>query len=191
MDAVRQKYELPEKFIFHLGNTDPKKNTPNVIRAYDIYLRSSRDPLPLVMIDLGEAFFDNLISSVGNPSLKDHLFVTGYIKNTDLPAIYSLSSLFLYPSLRESFGIPILEAMSCGSPVITSNTSSMPEIASDAAYLVNPQDINEIAHAISHLSENAEMIESFKEKGFKRAEFFSWHRMATEMLSLYTKILQP
>ena len=117
--------------------------------------------------------------------MQKHLVLTGYIPNNDLPAVYTLSELFLYPSLRESFGLPVLEAMACGVPVITSNTSSMPEVAGDAALLVDPKDAlllaNDIGAMLSHNNLRQRMIR----KGFRQAERFSWHNTAEQVLQIY------
>jgi glycosyltransferase involved in cell wall biosynthesis len=108
--------------------------------------------------------------------------------NTDLPAIYSQSSLFLYPSLRESFGIPMLEAMSCNVPVITSNTSSMPEVAADAAHIVDPFKPEEITQGIIKILNNEAYRTSLCNKGLERSKQFSWHNMAKSYLKLYKSI---
>ena len=110
-----------------------------------MYVQQTAQPLPLLVADLPESFLEKVIADIEMPFIKEHLRTTGYISNTDLPAIYSGAAVFLYTSLRESFGIPLLEAMACGTPVITSNTSSMPEVAGEAALFVDPFDENSIA----------------------------------------------
>lgn len=190
LNRVKKQYNLPEEFIFFLGNTDPKKNTPNVIKAYEIYLKEAASPLPLVMIDLGEAYFEAMMKQSRLPGLRENIHVTDYIKNTDLPAIYSMSSLFLYPSKRESFGIPMLEAMKCGVPVVTSNTSSMPEVSGDAAMQVNPGSPKSIAEATMKVLQNKQLQKQLITKGFERAQLFTWENMAKEMLGIYKNILQ-
>ncbi|MFA8437010.1 MAG: glycosyltransferase family 4 protein, partial [Marinifilaceae bacterium] len=188
LSQVREKYKLPEKYIFFLGNLAPKKNTPNVLKAYNRYHNSVSNPLPLVMIDFGKEKLRQMLASFQMENLLEHIHLSGYISNTDLPAIYSMSELFLYPSLRESFGIPILEAMRCGTPVITSTTSSMPEIAGDAALLVNPNNSKELANAIEYILSDLEFREKLIQKGFNRSKKFSWTKMAERNLKLYNKI---
>ena len=185
---IREKYNLPEKFIFYLGNTDPKKNTPNVLKAYGDYVKQVSSPLPLVMIDLGADFMTNILKENKTPDLMEHIQISGYIENTDLPAIYSVASLFLYPSLRESFGIPALEAMRCGVPLITSNTSSMPEVSGDAAYFIDPFNPGEITGAIIEILENKSLQNELVKKGYERSARFSWTNMAREVLELYENI---
>ncbi len=189
LEEVRKKYGLPQRFIFYLGNTDPKKNTPNVIKAFNLYVKSVKDPLPLVVIDFGKDVLEKLVKNTGNPDLMKHIVVSDYIQNTDLPSIYSQSDLFLYPSLRESFGIPMLEAMKCGVPVVTSNTSSMPEVASDAACFADPFSPEDIAEKISLVLNDLFYRKALIEKGFQRANEFSWQNMAIEMKKLYSQIL--
>jgi len=185
LDRIAAKYSLPKRFIFYFGNTAPKKNTPNVLKAYSIYRSSSPDPLPMVMIDFGIENLRKILKDIGTPELIEHIHLTDYIQNGDLPAIYSLSNLFLYPSLRESFGIPMLEAMRCGTPVISSNNSSMPEVADDAAFLVDPNNPNEISSGIQTILENDALRNKLIEKGFKRASQFSWEKMAKQVKKLY------
>ena len=127
-ETVRKYLRDPE-YLFFLGNTDPKKNTPGTLKAYAEYVRRSENPLPLLVADLGEQPAEAILREIGEPRLRGMLRLAGYIPNSDLPAIYNRASAFLYTSLRESFGIPQLEAMACGTPVVTSATSAIPEVA--------------------------------------------------------------
>lgn len=188
LEETRLKYGLPENFIFYLGNTDPKKNTPNTLKAYALYRAKTDNPLPLVMIDFGLDKLNQILKDIGEPKLIDQIVLSGYINNLDLPAIYSMSSLFLYPSMRESFGIPMLEAMRCGTPVITSNTSSMPEVSGDGALFVDPSNPVEISESIVKLLGNNEIKDQLVQKGFNRSAKFSWENMAKEVLKLYENI---
>ena len=129
-ETVRKYLRDPE-YLFFLGNTDPKKNTPGTLKAYAEYVRRSENPLPLLVADLGEQPAEAILREIGEPRLRGMLRLAGYIPNSDLPAIYNRASAFLYTSLRESFGIPQLEAMACGTPVVTSATSAIPEVAGE------------------------------------------------------------
>ena len=129
-----------------------------------------------------------LLDEIGDKQLMNQIVLTGYVVNTDLPAIYSLSTIFLYPSLRESFGIPMLEAMACGVPVITSNTSSMPEVSGDAAHIVNPYNPEEITEGIIKILSEKEYSENLCKKGIERSKLFSWKNMAEQILVLYNEI---
>ncbi|MCF8228170.1 MAG: glycosyltransferase family 4 protein [Bacteroidales bacterium] len=188
LQRVKQKYKLPDKFFFFLGNTDPKKNTRGVLKAYSDFLKSSDEKIPLVMLDFDREVLSAMLSDIGDRKLIDHILLTGYVVNTDLPAIYNQCEIFLYPSLRESFGIPMLEAMRCGAPVITSNTSSMPEVSGGAALIVDPYKSNEITEGLHKLLKEKELRKELIEKGFKQSARFSWKSMAEENIKLYEEI---
>jgi len=188
LQRVRSKYNLPEEFILFLGNTDPKKNTINVLKAFSDLIENYHYHIKLVILDYKKEQLSIQLNEIGKPSLIENIQLCGYVVNTDLPAIYNLSKLFLYPSLRESFGIPLLEAMRCGTPIITSNTSSMPEIAGDAAYLVNPSEHECICEAMYELLNNETFRNDLIIKGYKQCGEFGWKKMALNILDLYNKI---
>lgn len=188
LDEAKQRYQLPDKFFFFLGNTDPKKNTPNVLKAFAEFNEQSSEKYKLVMLDYDESELQNILKAIGHPEIRTDIHLTGYVNNLDLPAILSQCKVFLYPSLRESFGIPILEGMACGVPVITSNTSSMPEVAGDAALLVDPAKPEEITNAIHQMLNNPELMDEYAQKGIERAKQFSWKNMAIEYLKLYKEV---
>ena len=167
LNAIREKYHLPEKYFFFLGNTDPKKNTQGVLEAMRDFLKLNNDGYKLVMPDYDEKELSKLLSQIGSPELRKNIYLTGYIINTELPAIVNMSKIFLYPSLRESFGIPLLEGMRCGVPVITSNTSSMPEISGDAAYIIDPYKPAQITQAMIELIDNMDLRNNLIIKGIK------------------------
>ncbi|MDX5319879.1 MAG: glycosyltransferase family 4 protein [Bacteroidota bacterium] len=189
LDDARAKFKLPPAYIFFLGNTDPKKNVANVLEAYRDYRKESPSALPLVMPDLDKGFLQQIVQSLGAPELLDHIQLTGYIPNQELPLIYALSTYFLYPSKRESFGIPILEAMQCGKAVITSNTSSMPEIAGGAALLVDPLRAEDIKNAMLRLEGDPELRNQLAEKGLERSKAFSWTHSAQQVLTHYQELV--
>jgi len=188
LDRIKAKYNLPDKFLFFFGNTDPKKNTPGVLKAFSLFLNSSEEKIPLVMLDFDLNELTKIISDIGDPSLHDFIKLTGYVPNSELPALYALSTIFLYPSLRESFGIPMLEAMACGIPVITSNTSSMPEVGGNAALYVDPFKPEEITTSIKKILAEPLLRESLIRNGFENARKFSWGAMAKNVLNLYQEV---
>jgi glycosyltransferase involved in cell wall biosynthesis len=185
---VKKKYLLPEHYIFYIGNTDPKKNMFNTIRAYRNYCIKVADPLPLVIADIQEAFLDSMLEKTNTKSLRKNIVLTDYILNADLPAIYSGASLFLYPSLRESFGIPLLESMASGTPVITSNTSALPEVAGTAAALVDPYNEKNMGETITHVLTDLGIASDLVEKGYERIKAFSWNISAVKLLNIYKTI---
>jgi len=188
LSRVKSLYKLPDRFFFFLGNTDPKKNTKGTLKAYSDFVKQTESDILLVMLDYDRAELAKLLDQIGDPSLINRIILTGYVKNTDLPAIYSQCSLFLYPSLRESFGIPLLEAMACGIAVITSNTSSMPEIAGDAAYIIDPFKPEEITAAMIKLIMDEKLRNDLSMRGIPQAAKFSWKSMAENVLAIYREI---
>jgi len=188
LEGMRKKYKLPDKYFFFFGNTDPKKNTKGVLRALSDLHKQSDEKIPLVMLDFDREELVRLIAEIGDPDLSNHIILTGYVPNTELPAIYSLCTVFLYPSLRESFGIPMLEAMACGVPVITSDTSSMPEVGGDAALFIDPYDPSQITAGMKSLLFDEVLRKELISKGFKNATRFSWKSMAENVLGIYYEI---
>ncbi len=185
LERIKVKYELPDSFIFFLANTDPKKNLRGVLRALAILQAQGNLKIPLVMLDFKEEYLMEVLKEIGAPELRSMIQISGYVPNKELPYFYKLSKMFLYPSLRESFGIPILEAMACGTPVITSNTSSMPEVAGNAALLIDPFEPQTIADAIIKLEVDTELREQLINKGYVRAQQFSWTNTAKKVKKIY------
>ena len=187
---VYKKYIDERGFFFFLGNTDPKKNTERTLVAYARYLEQSEVKRPLLMADLEKQYFDGIITRNNIAHIRQYIKTPGYIVNSDLPYIYNAAFAFLYTSLRESFGIPLLEAMACGTPVITSNTSSMPEIGSQNAILVNPESVEEITSMMLRLEQDDAFYQQQKNVGLERAKHFSWTKTAEQLLELYKVVYQ-
>ena len=187
LKAVKEKYNLPDNYVFFLGNTHPKKNTKGALAAFSQFLKQTGSDMKLVMIDYDKTELEKLLQEIGDVELMSKIVLTGYIVNQDLPAIYAQSQLFLYPSLRESFGIPLIEAMACGVPVITSNTSSMPEIAGDAAILIDPYKPEEITAAMIKIVNDNNLRTAMIKDGIVQAAKFSWKAMAQDVLKIYTE----
>ncbi len=188
LSRIKEKYHLPEHFFFFLGNTDPKKNTRGTLKAFSDFMLQTTVDYKLVMLDYDRAELEKILNDIGNPGLIDRIVLTGYVANTDLPGIYSQCELFLYPSLRESFGIPMLEAMGCGAPVITSITSSMPEVAGDAAILIDPFKPEEITEAMIRILSDDSLRSELIAKGFVQAAKFSWKAMAEQFVEIYREL---
>ena len=187
-ELVYQQYIEEPGYFFFLGNTDPKKNTERTLIAYSKYLEKSDVKRKLLMADLDKSFFDDIVERNHIENIKDQIIIPGYINNADLPYIYNNAFAFLYTSLRESFGIPLLEAMACGTPVITSNTSSMPEIGGSEVLMVNPQNANEITEKMLLLEKDNTLYQKQKEIGIKRAQQFSWKFTAEQLLMVYEDV---
>ncbi len=173
-------------FFFFLGNTDPKKNTERTLVAYGRYLEQSAVKRHLLMADLDRTYLDDIIRRNHIEHIREHIIMPGYIENRDLPYIYNKAFAFLYTSLRESFGIPLLEAMACGTPVITSNTSSMPEIGGQEAILVNPESSDDITQMMLRLERDPAFYQKQKKIGLERVKEFSWRKTAEKTIKLFT-----
>lgn len=186
--AAKAQYGLPERFIFFLANTDPKKNLRGVLLALAQLKQQGQLTCKLVMLDYKESALNAILSELHATALRGDILLCGYVPNQQLPLIYSLAEIFLYPSLRESFGIPILEAMACGTPVITSTTSSMPEVAGDAALLVDPTQPAAIAAAILRLQNSPDERAALTAKGLERVKHFSWRETAHQVLRVYEQV---
>ncbi len=187
-EQIYKKYIDSSGYFFFLGNTDPKKNTERTLVAYSKYLEKSEVKRRLLMADLDKSFLSSIIERNHIENILSQIVMPGYIVNKDLPYIYNNAFAFLYTSLRESFGIPLLEAMACGTPVITSNTSSMPEIGGPEAILINPEDPDEIAEKMLQLEKDEALYQRQKKIGPIRAKCFSWQQTAEHLLDLYESI---
>lgn len=190
LEKFRISYSLPISFILFLGNTAPKKNTVNVVKAYVDYKRQTPDGLPLVILDYDKSLVYELLNKLNAADLAQSFLFPGYIPSEEMPLLYNNCTLFLYPSLRESFGLPILEAMACGVPVITSRTSSMPEVADDAALFVDPFNPEDITDKMVNLLSDPNLMLQMRERGLKRAAQFTWRSVAEQILSVYNTLLK-
>lgn len=191
LNAVREKYRLPDRYFFFLGNTHPKKNTRGVLQAYSGYVAREGTDVKLLMVDYDTAALKEMLEEIGDPELFDQIVIRDYVNNADLPALYAQSELFLYPSLRESFGIPIIEAMAAGTPVISSTTSSMPEIAGQAAILVDPFKPEAITEAMIRILKEPGLREKMIGAGRRQAQQFSWSSAAKKMTEIYRSVTAP
>ncbi len=187
-ELASSKYIKESQFWFLLGNTDPKKNLSKVLLAYSFYAKQSKFPKPILVADLDGDYLDQLLADLGISGIRNLIHTTGYIPNKELPSIYNSSFAFLYPSLRESFGLPVIEAMACGKPVITSNTFALPEIAGSGALLVDPDKESEIAGAMLRLEDDTQLFQQQVKYGLLRAKEFSWENTARKTLELYNQI---
>lgn len=169
-----EKYGIRGKYLLALGTREPRKNLTRVIDAF-----TSLDLPETSLVIVGKFGWGENLKPVKN------VIIAGYIPQEDLPAIYSASEVFVYPALYEGFGLPVLEAMSCGVPVVTSNVSSLPEVAGDAAVKIDPNDSESIALGIKKAIAESE---SFKAKGFEQSKRFSWSETARQTLSVYNYV---
>lgn len=187
-DAISKKYKLPEIFYLFFGNTAPKKNSERLILSYAAACLDHPGLGDLVITDYSAELIHKLLHEKKYARVLDKICVLGHIPHHEMPVFYNLARIFLYPSIRESFGMPIIEAMACGTPVITSNTSSMPEVAAGAAELIDPLNIEEITKALLKLESNSQLYADRVEAGLIRSQFFSWENTALSVLEFYKKM---
>lgn len=185
--AVRSRLGVPGPYVLSVGVLQPRKNLPRLVRAYN---RASRDfPHRLVIVGKEGWAGAELRQAVAQaPAGREPLF-TGYVADADLPALYAGADVFAYPSLYEGFGLPPLEAMACGTPVLTSNVSSLPEVVGEAAVMVDPRDESALAAALRRLLSDPAGRERLAAAGIARARNFSWERTARETVAVYCRVL--
>jgi glycosyltransferase involved in cell wall biosynthesis len=184
--AVRLRYGLKQDFIMAVGNLQPRKNLIRLIRAF-ASIRDSLDQCKLVIVGKAQWRASRILALVQSLGLTEDVRFTGYVPIQDLLVLYNMARAFVYPSLYEGFGLPILEAMACGTPVISSNVSSLPEVAGDAAVLVDPYREDDIARAIQQVVADAFLAESLSTMGLQHVRQFSWERTAHETMGVYEK----
>jgi glycosyltransferase involved in cell wall biosynthesis len=183
---VREKYRLPEKFILWCGQIESRKNVARLLRAF----AKISNEVPHKLVLAGEQRWSTQaeLQVMHELHLEDRVYFPGWIEHGDLPAVYSLADLFSFPSLYEGFGIPLIEAMACGCPIVTADTCAPPEVLDGSGCLVNPLDVDDIAAGMKRVlldpSLRAEMID----KGLARSKAFSWDQCAKQLLAAFDAV---
>ncbi|MDQ7026035.1 MAG: glycosyltransferase family 1 protein [Anaerolineae bacterium] len=187
--TIRNKYNIPETpYLFTIGTVQPRKNYSRVIRALKI-LRERGYDLCLVIAG-GKGWLENeMVQTIEATGMSDYVNLIGFVDEEDLPVLYQGAECVAFPSLYEGFGFPVLEGMACGTPVITSNISSLPEVAGDAALLVNPLDVEEIAHAIQRILDDSQLKATLIQRGLEQVKHFTWEKSAKQLKQIYTHVL--
>jgi glycosyltransferase involved in cell wall biosynthesis len=189
LQRVRAHYHLPaEPFVLSVGTVQPRKNYPALVEAVAA-LRARGHALSVVIAGGRGWMEDPIYAAIDALNMRDHVHFIGFARDEDLPALYSMASCFALPSLYEGFGLPVLEAMACGTPVITSNLSSLPEVAGDAAILIPPQDIRALANALETVLTNDDRRRSMQQAGVRQAAQFSWDSSARQLAAIYRRLL--
>lgn len=189
LQRVRQKYNLPQRFILYLGTIEPRKNLPTLFAAY----RQLRDAGVCAAGELVVAgrkgwLYESTFNAARALRLEGDIRFTDYIAREDMNALLSAARVFAFPSIYEGFGLPPLEAMACGAPVVCSNTSSLPEVVGDAALTVDPMDVGALAHAIQHALTDDSAYQTLRAKGHARAAQFTWRKAAAQTARVYAQV---
>ncbi len=187
---IRERYGVDGRFILFVGNMTPRKNLIRVLRAFAWLRRERRIEERLVVAGPGIRNSNLFQSALDRLQLRDGIVCTGHLYEDDLPDLYNAAEVFLFPSVYEAFGLPTLEAMACGTPVIASKRPAFPEIAGDAALLVDPQNWESIAAGIEQVLSNASLSHGLRAAGLKRAAEFDWKTTAAETLAVYKELAQ-
>ncbi len=189
IEVMLKRLRLEQPYILYIGSIEPRKNLLRLLEAYQKLCEWS-GRWRLVIVGARSYWKSSPVAEkVEKLGLKDKVIFTGYVRDEDLPALYNGADLFCFPSLYEGFGLPVLEAMACGVPVVTSNTSSLPEVAGEAAILVDPYNVTDMAAAMRRILEDRELAGELREKGLARAAQFSWEKTARETIAVYEKVL--
>ena len=187
--AVRQRYRLPARFVLYVGTIEPRKNLPRLIEAFGRRVLAGDLDCPLVCVGRYGWKARDVQERVEQLGLGRAVRFLGYVPFADLPAIYNLAELFVFPSLHEGFGLPAMEAMACGGPVIVGRNSSLVEVAGDAAMTVEATDVEAWGDALVHLTKDTDRRADLARRGLARARMFSWRRAARETLAIYRQVV--
>ena len=179
----RRRAGLPERFVLYIGTLEPRKNIPTLLRAYAQIAREVDAPL---LIGGGRGWlYDEIFATAEQLNLGDKVRFIGFVPGEDLPLLYAAATVFAFPSSYEGFGMPLLEAMACGTPTVTSNVSSLPEVAGDAALLVDPRSPEALAEALRRLLTDTELRAELRQRGLAQARRFDWTESAARTLRVY------
>ena len=185
---VRERYQLDHEFVLYVGNVKPHKNLVRLIEAFDKLRGRGFDDLKLLIIGDEISKLPALRRAVHQYKLHKHVRFLGFLPADTLAVLYRLAKVFVFPSLYEGFGLPPLEAMACGTPVVTSNVSSLPEVVGDAAMLIDPYDVESIADGISRVLSDPALASELRGRGILRAREFSWERSVARTRALYQEV---
>ena len=183
-----ESFGINKPFILFVGVIEPRKNLEALVEAYESLCRAGRIDHHLLIVGKKGWLFEPIIHKISHSEFRRQIFLLDHVELTDLVLLYNAAELFVYPSLYEGFGLPVLEAMACGTPVVTSNVSSLPEVAGDAAWYVDPLSVKSIAQGIETMLSNHQLREDRSRKGLERSRLFSWRNTATQILELYQSL---
>jgi glycosyltransferase involved in cell wall biosynthesis len=188
-NQTKQRLGIEDEFVLFVGTVEPRKNLLTLMRAFDQILRQTARRPQLVAVGAEGWLMDDLFTFIKQSSIGDRLLFTGYLDDDDLRALYSSCTVFVYPSIYEGFGLPPLEAMACGAPVIASNIATFRETLGSAAQLVEPNDVQALARSIVEILGDEDRRRALSRRGLEQAAKFSWERTAQLTLEVYREVL--
>ena len=190
LNRVRTRYRLPERFILGVSTLEPRKNFTGLIAAFDRLVAEPLPGAPLHLVIAGGKgwLYDAIFAAAAASPARERIHFVGFVSDDDLPALYSLAEVFAFPSHYEGFGIPVLEAMACGTPVVCANNSSLPEVAGDAALLIEATDTEGLAGALRRLVTDADLRSELTGRGLAQAGKFGWEAAAQRLLGVYDSL---
>ena len=191
VDRVRQQHALPDRYVLYFGSNKPHKNLPRLVQAFaQAGIRDQGTGIGLVIAGHWDERYPEAKQSVEQLNLKDRVRFIGPVKDVDLPELYGGAELLVFPSEYEGFGLPVLEAMACGAPVVCSNRSSLPEVAGDAALMCDPHDVESLARTIEQAVIDRNLRSTLAQRSLARAAQFSWEQTAQHTLRVYRSLLE-
>ncbi len=185
---LRAKFSLPGRFILFVGTIEPRKNIARLVTAFALFLERQREPAPLVIVGRRGWLYDETLAAIASSPCRERIFLLDYVSDGDLAVLYRMATMFVFPSLYEGHGYPVVEAMASGTPVITSNTSSLREIGEGASLLVDPESTEAIAGAMERLYADPDLRRELAGKGLQRAAQFSLANAVEAILKLYESL---
>lgn len=185
--TFKEKYGFNFSFILYVGTLEGRKNIPFLIKSFYEFRKKSQN-VKLVIAGKKGWKYKNIFSMIDELNLNNEIIFTGYVPEEDLPGLYSSADLFVYPSIYEGFGLPPLEAMACGCPVITSNISSLPEVVGDAGIMVDPYNVDELSSAMYKVLNDSVLRKDLVTKGLNRAKMFNWEKCAKDTINVYREV---
>lgn len=186
LQETKAKFDLPKKFLLFVGSIEPRKNLLTLLKAYNLLTNDEKGELPLILV--GFKGWENREIMQEIEKNREYIRYLGFVSDSELAHIYNLATVFIYPSLYEGFGLPPLEAMACGTPVIVSNVSSLPEVCGDAAIYIEPTDHIDIKNKILVIAKDEKLREELSQKSKAQAAFFSWEKSAIEHFEVFEKV---
>jgi len=187
IEMINEKYNLPDEYLLFVGTIEPRKNLKTLINVISVLKKRNQFNMPLLICGSKGAGYNEILMLIEDLNLYDLVRITGYVEDDDLPYLYARASLFVYPSIYEGFGIPPLEAMASGVPVVTSKVSSLPEVVGNAAICIDPYDQEEMAARILEVLDNESLRDDFIKKGLLRSSTFKWSESAQEFINVLNK----